>query len=96
MIQDMKDFAASEKGISDIIELTTGAEQKRNKLNKNLDPYFNQAIQFEKKDKLFEKIYDDKYVLEQINEQQSSSMPMDIRSAIKASRPKRPRVPRPR
>jgi len=96
MIQDMKDFAASEKGISDIIELTTGAEQKRSEANKTLDPYFNQAIQFDKKDKLFEKIFDEKYLLQQIDEQQESSMPMDIRSAVKASRPKRPRIPRPR
>jgi hypothetical protein len=96
MIQDMKDFAASEKGISDIIKLTTGAEQKRSEANKTLDPYFNQAIQFDKKDKLFEKIFDEKYLLQQIDEQQESSMPMDIRSAVKASRPKRPRIPRPR
>lgn len=96
MVKDMKDFAASEKGIGDIIKLTTGAEQKRNELNKNLDPYFNQAIKFDKKDKLFEKIYDEEYILEQINEQQGSGMPIDIRSAIKASRPKRPRIPRPR
>jgi hypothetical protein len=96
MIQDMKDFAASEKGISDIIELTTGAEQKRNKLNKNLDPYFNQAIQFDKQDKLFEKIYDEDYVLKQIDEQQGVSTSKDIRSAIKALKPKKPKMPRPR
>ena len=96
MIQDMKDFAASEKGISDIIELTTGAEQKRNELNKNLDPYFNQAIQFEKQDKLFEKIYDEDYVLKQIDEQQGVSTSKDIRSAIKALKPKKPKIPRPR
>jgi GNAT superfamily N-acetyltransferase len=96
MIQDMKDFAASEKGISDIIELTTGAEQKRNELNKNLDPYFNQAIQFDKQDKLFEKIYDEDYVLKQIDEQQGVSTSKDIRSAIKALKPKKPKIPRPR
>lgn len=95
MIQDIKDFAASEKGIGDIIELTTGAEQKRNEMNKNLDPYFNQAIQFDKQDKLFKKIYDEDYVIKEIDEKGFGSS-KDIRSAIKALKPKKPKIPRPR
>ena len=95
MVKDIKDFAASEKGINDIIKLTTGSEQKRNKLNKNLDPYFNQAIQFDKQDKLFKKIYDEDYIIKEIDEKGFGSS-KDIRSAIKDLKPKRPRIPRPR
>ena len=95
MIQDIKDFAASEKTIGDFIELTTGAEQKRIEANKNSDPYFNQAIQFDKKDKFFEKIYDEEYVIKEIDEKGFGSS-KDIRSAIKALKPKKPKIPRPR
>ena len=95
LIQDMKDFAASEKTMSDFIELTTGTDQKRIEANKNSDPYFNQAIQFDKQDKFFEKIYDEEYVIKQIDEKGFGSS-KDIRSAIKDLKPKKPKIPRPR
>jgi hypothetical protein len=91
--EDISDAINGDKTFAEFMGTT---EQKRNEANKDLDPYFNQAKKFNKKDLLWNKFSDQEYLIEKIDEDEANYVPFNIRRSIRKARPKRPTIKRPR